>query len=422
MKATVEDLYDDPALDALAGDQEKTSTAIPWPSMAEDAYYGLPGDIVRTIDPFTEGDPVSTLMHTLAAFGNVIGDSPHVRVQNDRHPARLYVTAIGDTGKGRKGTSWAAPRDLISGCDRLWASDRIRSGLSSGEGLIFHVRDGNEKDTGELDKRLLIVEPEFSSMLRIMARDGNSLSGVLRQAWDTGDLSTLTRNNPLKATGAHVSMIGHTTSEELRRNLESTERANGFANRFLWFVVHRSKLLPDGADVPEDKMNHLANRLAAAINTFKARQVERIKRDEDANKLWREVYGPLSEGRPGLAGALCNRSEAQVVRLSLVYALMDCSVEIRAEHLRAALAVWDFCEASVRFVFGDRTGDPVADRILDELKEHPEGITAEDVYNLFGKKRAAEKDQAIEMLLRLKRITKESISTKGRPITMYRGA
>lgn len=427
MKATAQDPFSnlDPEEQSdLAGEAEAPVTSIPWPTMAEDAYYGLPGDIVTNIDPFTEGDPVSTLMHTLTAFGNVIGDGPHVQVQNDRHPARLYVTAIGDTGKGRKGTSWGAPRDLVSCLDSLWSSKRIRSGLSSGEGLIYHVRDASPdgKDEGEDDKRLLIIEQEFSSMLRIMAREGNSLSGVLRQAWDIGNLSTLTRNNPLTATGAHVSVIGHTTAEELRRNLESTERANGFGNRFLWFCVRRSKLLPEGAEVPELVMTRLANRLAAAMKTFTEGKPNRIRRDVDAAKLWREVYGPLSEGRPGLAGALCNRSEAQVVRLSLVYALMDCSTEIRAEHLRAALAVWDYCEASVRYVFGDRTGNPVADRILDELKDHPEGITASDIHNLFGKRRAAEKDQAIEMLLRLKRIVKVSISTDGRPITMFRGA
>lgn len=425
MKATAPDPYDnlDPEEEAdLAGEKEAPVRSIPWPTIGEDAYYGLAGDIVRAVDPYTEGDPVSTLMHTLVAFGNVIGDAPHVRVQNDRHPARLYATAIGDTGKGRKGTSWAAPRELMSGCDNLWASKRIRSGLSSGEGLIYHVRDDSAKEAGETDKRLLIVEPEFSAMLRIMARDGNSLSGVLRQAWDEGNLSTLTRNNPLTATGAHVSVIGHTTAEELRRNLESTECANGFGNRILWFVVRRSKLLPDGASVPSQTMNLLADRLVAAINAYKARQRDQITRDKDAAKLWREVYGPLSEGRPGLVGALCNRSEAQVVRLSLTYALMDCSTEIRPEHLQAALAVWDYCEASVRYVFGDKTGNPVADRILDELREHPEGITAEDIYNLFGKRRTAEKDQALEMLLRLKRIVKVAVSTKGRPITLYRGA
>ena len=72
---------------------------------------------------------------------------------------------------------------------------------------------------------------------------------VVRQAWDTGTLRTLTRNNPLTATDAHISIIGHITAEELRRHLTSTEAANGFANRFLWLPVRRSKQLPDGGNL-----------------------------------------------------------------------------------------------------------------------------------------------------------------------------
>ena len=38
--------------------------------------------------------------------------------------------------------------------------------------------------------------------------------------------------------------------------------------------------------------------------------------------------------------------------MSLTYALMDSSPVVTVDHLKAALAVWDYCEASVRFTFG----------------------------------------------------------------------
>ena len=37
--------------------------------------------------------------------------------------------------------------------------------------------------------------------------------------------------SPAKATDAHISVIGHITTDELRRSLTRTEAANGFANR-----------------------------------------------------------------------------------------------------------------------------------------------------------------------------------------------
>ena len=134
---------------------------------------------------------------------------------------------------------------------------------------MYHVRDARreslpvrergrlvghedvEVDAREPDKRLLVIEPELAVVLRVIAREANILSGLIRQAWDAGDLGTLTKHSPLRATGAHVSLIGHITEEEVRRYLTETERANGFANRFLWLLVKRSKTLPDGAPVPD---------------------------------------------------------------------------------------------------------------------------------------------------------------------------
>ena len=107
------------------------------------------------------------------------------------------------------------------------------SGLSSGEGLKWAVRDAVEaheplkdrgrivgfqpviRDHGVADKRLLVIESEFAQALKVMEREGNTLSPTLRQAWDSGNLRTLTKNDPVVATDAHVSILGHITREEL---------------------------------------------------------------------------------------------------------------------------------------------------------------------------------------------------------------
>jgi hypothetical protein len=68
---------------------------------------------------------------------------------------------------------------------------------------------------------------------------------------------------------------------------------------------------------------------------------------------WRAAYGELSEGKPGMLGAITSRLDVLAVRLSLVCALLDRSLLIKAVHLNAALAVIKYCEASARFIFGD---------------------------------------------------------------------
>ena len=41
-----------------------------------------------------------------------------------------------------------------------------------------------------------------------------------------------------------------------------------------------------------------------------------LKLDDAARKLWAQVYPTLSEGKPGLLGAITARAEAQVLRIS----------------------------------------------------------------------------------------------------------
>ena len=131
----------------------------------------------------------------------------------------------------------------------------MKGGLSSGEGLINEVRDEVKKwnskegtwevvDPGVFDKRLMVHEPEFAGALLAADRHGNLLSPIIRKAWDGGKLETLTKSSQLCATSPHISIIGHITTEELRARLTRTDSANGFANRFLFVLVKRSKELP----------------------------------------------------------------------------------------------------------------------------------------------------------------------------------
>ena len=217
-----------------------------------------------------------------------------------------------------------------------WVSTCVVSGGSSGEGIIHAIRDPGQgsEDEGVDDKRLLVQESEFAKILKNIERQGNTLSAVLRDAWDGNILRILTRANPIKATHPHVSVVGHITADELCRLLDATESVNGFANRFLFALAKRSKYLPEGGG--DYDLVQIGKRLGAAVSF--ACEVGEIHRDEEARARWRKIYPTLSDGFPGLAGAICGRAEAQVLRLSLVYALMDQSYVVRIEHLEAALA------------------------------------------------------------------------------------
>jgi len=407
------------------------------PTLSTEALHGLAGEIVKTIEPYTEADPVATLANTLTAFGNVIGPIPYFRVEHSRHYLNLFVALVGVTSKGRKGTSWSTPKKMLAEVDSGWAESRVTGGLSSGEGLVYAVRDERyEKkpirengrvvdyesvlvDEGVKDKRLMLVEEELSQALKVMGRDGNILSAIIRQAWDGGNLSPLTKSNPIKATGAHISIVAHITTDELLRYLNATEQANGFANRFIWLMVYRSKIIPNPTGVPDKHLVELIERLRDRVEF--ARRGAEIRRTEDAEKVWAGVYPALSEGKPGLIGAVLGRAEAQVMRLACLYALMDGLDTVNVDHLHAALALWDYAEKSAMTIFGQLSGNPMADRILAELGKSPDGLSETDIYNLFGKhKSATEIDATMSVLRAAGKVEPEPVTTGGRPKTIWR--
>jgi hypothetical protein len=395
-----------------------------WPVLGDAALTGLPGEIVRAIGPTTEAHPAALLGQLLVAFGSMIGRTAHFQVEDDWHYLNEYLVLVGDSSKARKGVSWGRILKVVEGADPEWAEGRIIGGLSSGEGLISCVRDGRPggagqaADSGEEDKRLLVQEGEFASVLKQLERHGNTLSAVVRNAWDGRRLQTATKE-PLIATGAHVSIIAHCTRAEVTRLLSSTEAANGFANRFLWLCVRRVQLLPDGAALDAPALRPLQDRFKTAADF--AREVKTLRRDDAARELWHKVYGPLSEGRPGLAGSLLARAEAHVMRLACLYALLDESCIVGAKHLTAALALWRYAEESVLFVWGDALGDATADRILDGLREALEGLTREAIRKLFSNNRSSgEIERALALLAKLKMARRgEKKAAGGRPAEVW---
>jgi Protein of unknown function (DUF3987) len=378
------------------GDEEADDDAaiddFPEP-LSDAAFHGLAGDIVRRISPHTEASEAALLVQTLTSHGNTIGRNAHAIADGSYHYTNLFVVMVGETSKSRKGTSEAHVRRFFKRADEEWAQRCIGHGLSSGEGLIWAVRDPitktvkNKKsgeyeteivDQGVDDKRLNVVEGEFANVFKVMTREGNTLSPVIRNAWDSGDLRSMTKNSEARATGAHISIIGYITKDELRRSLTETESANGFANRFDFVAVRRSKVLPEGGDIDSENLNDLVTRLHNAIEF--GRNAGQVTRDEGARELWRICYPALSEGKPGLLGAITARAEAQVLRLSCIYALLDCSTKITVEHHRAALALWNYCERSAKWIFGTATGDTNADRILIALRAAGrEGLTQTEI-------------------------------------------
>src|SRR5690606_39065119 len=224
-------------------------------------------------------------------------------------------------------------------------------------GLIEAVRDANGDDPnakgfdeGVDDKRLLVVEQEFTNTLAVMERQGSTLPGVVRSAWDGDVLRTLTRS-PLVATGAHICIVGHATPGELRLRLSDAQVLGGTLNRFVHVASRRTKLLPGGGNIPREVLDEYAPVISEALTEAASRR--EVRRTAAADDLWAEAYPELRREMPdGPVASILARSAPQVIRLSLAYALADRSGVIDEEHLVAALAIWRYAEATAHWMFG----------------------------------------------------------------------
>ncbi len=411
-----------------ASDFEETEIK-PFPVPSEKCFHGLAGEYVQMIGPHTEADKTALLVQFLTYFGNIVGRSAFYKVEADKHFTNLFCVLVGDTASGRKGTSFGRVKEIFKGEDEAHEKDCIVSGLASGEGLLYQIRDAvyEEKtdkktkkietvctDNGVSDKRLLIVEGEFAQVLRVQGREGNTLSAFLRNLWDSGTARNLTKNSPLRTTDAHVSIIGHITKTELLNCLTEVESANGYANRFLWFAVRRSKFLPFGAgEIDSYQLDDFLCKLSDKIKF--AQTVERMVFTNEARNLFASEYQRLETSRFGFLAKITQRATAYVCRLSCIFALLDGKDEIEREHLEAALSVWQYAEDSARYIFGERIGDKNADLILNALTDSENGLTRTEIRDLFDRHISKEKlDAALQFLLENGLAECEKEETKGR--------
>lgn len=367
------------------------------PPLDETAFDCFLGGLVRGVAEHTEADPVAVLASLVAAAGVHLGQSPHVRAGDDKHPLLVWPLIVGRTSAGRKGASWGSARRLLRAADPEFTDTNIRSGLTSGEGLanMFAETDdtpANPDDPaapstrkGGLppgDRRLLVHEPEWAAVMARMRREGNALSATLRAAWEGGDLSTLAVTARI-APSSHIGLLAHITPDEFRAKVSASDMAGGTYNRFLPISVARSAFLPlsTGAD-PE-----LIAEFGAALHRrlHDGAELAQLGFTAAGATTWRDLYIEFGsdQGDTGPVEQFISRAAPNCLRVAAIHAALDGSGRIDAGHLNAAAALVRYSIASARTVFG---ADPTAARLVAWIGEAGEqGRTRTDITSGFFK-------------------------------------
>lgn len=411
-------------LRSAEGDEEGCGDGVVWqcPTLGEDAYHGIAGRLVKAVGPSTEADEPAILCSFLTAFGSAVGLGPEEGECGMPHGANLFLLLVGPTAI-RKGTSWAFGSWLVCQADLVWAKERLISeGFGTGEGLVYAVRDEKRetvwnprsKDydinvvTGVDDKRLLVVEEEFAKALRLCKAKESILSAIIRQAFDRKAIGKLNKGeSKCRCEKPHVSIVAQTTPDELKAELKGTSYlANGVVNRFLMVGVQRRRFVSRVKRPWQDTLAEFAQPVAEALEH--ARAIRTVTMSDDAGALWDDVYQALETRPDDTFGRATGRASVYVLKLAMTYALVDRSATITLEHMRAALAVWRYCEATARLIFRENnktltsssmeTDRPLRYRLLDAIVDDP-GISRTELHEATAKRYSAvERAEALAWL------------------------
>ncbi len=336
------------------------------------AFDDAIGRYVVAIEELTEADPVAIYFQALVAFGSMLGRTAHGLLGNTRQYGNLFVAIVGSSALARKGTSLDEARALFQGLDPEWDRKQNFYGMSSGEGVIEVIRDDRvDSSTGAVtagmqDKRALWTEIEFGATLARMNREGATLSGIVRSAFDGAPLGSMSKGQPARASSPHISIIAHATMRCLG-DLRARDRENGLSNRFVWICCRRRGEIAFPTPLPPTELRRHRVAIIEALEWAAAQwgpsndrsgepQGEPVVFSAASRKVWPQIYHDLLQIDPGPFGEFLVRGPTIVFRMALLKAVLDRSMRITPTHLGAALNLWRYAEASARYLFSPARG------------------------------------------------------------------
>lgn len=370
-----------------AGDDSDVPTLSP-PSATPEMFYGLAGEVGTAAAQGTEVNPVAAMGYYMTMLSAAVGRDLYLSVGNTFHHCRLFACHVGRTSRGRKGDAQGAGKRIRSDIENVLEElgHHHSGGLSSREGLAGAIQDskGDDDENGTDDKRLFVVESEFSNTLSQGKREGNTLTAALRDAWDGSDIKPLVKHSPTHCTAPHVAIWANITPRELKAMMTERDVSNGFLNRFLFVWAERTGLVPIPQRMSDALVNDLAERTLRVVRSARGnypavQNSRRMVLSSAAELLYKRMYPKLCEGNaPERVATLLERAAPYTLRLAMLFAITDETQEIDVKHLRAALAWIAYCTESVTYIFATeedqaehRKSSKASDDLLEWLQSQP---------------------------------------------------
>jgi hypothetical protein len=375
---------------------------------AEDAYYGPLGELARRHQLEIEINLPAFYAMLLPAIGWLVGRRAMIQISRDKHFCNLFTVIVGRTGCG-KGMSWNIVQDLIEQIDPT-CHRRLHRDVASAPGLIGLVRDAHRikkdkkviEDEGVADKRCFVLFEEMDNLFTAMGRQGSTLDKVWNMAYDGRSLEN-NKRDPEKATNPHISCVCQITDESFRDAVRTVSKgrgsSNGFFNRFITVRAVKERALTRGGTMPEvgELIQEIQSALAS-LGSVDSDSPKIIQWHPSTYEDWDAFVESLDSEHPFLnrLGGLAARLKPNVMRIAMLFAVIDRDEFIRPDHLRAAKAFCLHCIDDSRGFFHPSSSSfakpSLDDRVLAVATKDP--CAATGFHNRLGNKCGGEALQA----------------------------
>lgn len=300
--------------------------------------YGPIGQAVETVAPHVESDPVGVYVAALSMWSAAIGQSVRVSSRGNARPALLWSSLVAGTGRG-KGTALRAAQHVMRPAVGRFLDTHTTSGITSGASLVNYLaeqQEATEETEAGRDVRALVVEEEWSEVLRRVKRDP-SFTAKLRGAWDGAPIRNTTKEDAQSVEDPALVLHTHITPSDWTRYIGATEAAGGSYNRIMPFTLRAVPMLDDEVTMPPVDGGELADAYAWA--TVRPRV---ISLSDDARPLWRIIrrYARIiAESLPEAQAVFIERTAEQALRVAACLAASECSEVIDHACLSAAFSL-----------------------------------------------------------------------------------
>lgn len=249
-------------------------------------------------------------------------------------------------------------------------------------------------------------EGELSNVFKLLS-DGKQKAGeTIRNAWDSKPVYNLVagksddgEHKSLLCKNPHISIIGSSTPALTKSTLPIGASTSGDGNRFIWCYTKRHQIIPRPPEPIEwhtviierggysvNLLEYLLDVVKHGKNGGKWRVVPLV---QPAKKFWDALYLRMeNDPATDFLGGMTSRAAAHIRRIATILALMDNETAVRVDHLKAAVAIWEYSLDSARYIFTACTLDQA--KILRAAQDAgATGVTGTEVHKLFGNNKTA---------------------------------